>query len=146
MQRKLSVRIIASLILSVMLFALPLGAALANSSTTVSVYAEESVSGNSTGTADDSATESNTSEGNGTDTDVPHPSEGSDSGAVDNSTWVTALLIMEQGHPIQHRLLNLRLNRSQNVSVTASVHSTITIMNVLCAVRIIRTAHIRIQA
>ena len=85
MQRKLSVRIIASLILSVMLFALPFGAALANSSTTVSVYAEESVSGNSTGTADDSATESNTSEGNGTDTDVPFSSEGSDSGAVDNS-------------------------------------------------------------
>ncbi|WP_084152690.1 CD1107 family mobile element protein [Oribacterium sp. NK2B42] len=88
MQRKLSVRIIASLILSVMLFALPLGAALANSSTTVSVYAEESVSGNSTGTADDSATGSNTSDssdGNGTGTDAPNPSEGADVGTVDNS-------------------------------------------------------------
>ena len=46
MQRKLSVRIIASLLLSVMLFALPLGAYIANSSTVVPVFAEDSVSGN----------------------------------------------------------------------------------------------------
>ena len=46
MQRKLSVRIIASLILSVMLFALPVGAFIANSSNAVTAYAEENAAGN----------------------------------------------------------------------------------------------------
>ena len=59
MQRKLSVRILASLILSVMLFALPVGAFLANGSATTPVYAEESVSGNSTGEALDTGDENN---------------------------------------------------------------------------------------
>ena len=49
MQRKLSVRIVASLILSAMLFALPVGAFVANSSTAIPVLAEESVSGNDAG-------------------------------------------------------------------------------------------------
>ena len=62
MQRKLSVRIMASLILSVMLFALPLGAAFANSTTSVSVYAEESVTGNEAGAADESNTGSTASD------------------------------------------------------------------------------------
>ena len=46
MQKILIRRIVASLILSVMLFALPVGAFLANSSTAVQVFAEDDVSGN----------------------------------------------------------------------------------------------------
>ena len=63
MQRKLSVRIIASLILSVMLFALPVGAFIANNSTAVSVYAEESVTGDEAGSTDDGSSESGTDTG-----------------------------------------------------------------------------------
>ena len=48
MQKILIRRILASLILSVMLFALPVGAFLANSSTAVQVFAEDDVSGNET--------------------------------------------------------------------------------------------------
>ena len=48
MQKILIRRIVASLILSVMLFALPVGAFLANSSTAVQVFAEDDVSGNET--------------------------------------------------------------------------------------------------
>ena len=64
MQRKLSVRIIASLILSVMLFALPVGAFIANSSNAVPVFAEESVSGNDVG---DATTVDNPDNGSSTD-------------------------------------------------------------------------------
>ncbi len=46
MQKKLPLRIAASLILSVMLFALPIGAFIANGSNAVTAYAEEDVSGN----------------------------------------------------------------------------------------------------
>ena len=46
MQKKLPLRIMASLILSVMLFVLPIGAFIGNKSSAVSVYAEEDVSGN----------------------------------------------------------------------------------------------------
>lgn len=52
MQKKLPLRIMASLILSVMLFVLPIGAFIGNKSSAVSVYAGEDVSGN------DSAAES----------------------------------------------------------------------------------------
>ena len=83
MQRKLSVRIIASLILSVMLFALPVGAFIANSSTAVSVYAEESVTGNEAGTTDDSSSSDDASDrgstDEGTDTTVENPSSGDNS-------------------------------------------------------------------
>ena len=48
MQKILIRRSVASLILSVMLFALPVGAFLANSSTAVQVFAEDDVSGNET--------------------------------------------------------------------------------------------------
>ena len=48
MQKILIRRIVASLILSVMLFALPVGAFLANSSTAVQVFAEDDVFGNET--------------------------------------------------------------------------------------------------
>ena len=48
MQKNLIRRIVASLVLSVMLFALPVGAFLANSSTAVQVFAEDDVSGNET--------------------------------------------------------------------------------------------------
>ena len=48
MQKILIRRIVASLILSVMLFALPVGAFLANSSTAVQVFAEDDISGNET--------------------------------------------------------------------------------------------------
>ena len=88
MQRKLSVRIIASLILSVMLFALPVGAFIANNSTAVSVYAEESVTGNEAGTVNDSSsddTSNSSSTDEGTDTSVDNPSGGDDSDAGDNS-------------------------------------------------------------
>ena len=53
MQRKLSVRIIASLILSVMLFALPVGAFIANSTNAVTAYAEDDVSGNASNESTD---------------------------------------------------------------------------------------------
>ena len=66
MQRKLSVRIIASLILSVMLFALPVGAFIANSSNAVTAYAEENAAGNEAGTTDDSDTGNASSEGSST--------------------------------------------------------------------------------
>ena len=46
MQKKLPVRIAASLILSVMLFVLPIGAFIANGSNAVTAYAESDVSGN----------------------------------------------------------------------------------------------------
>ena len=46
MQKKLIRRIAASLILSVMLFALPVGAFIANSSNAVTAYADDEVSGN----------------------------------------------------------------------------------------------------
>ena len=94
MQRKLSVRIIASLILSVMLFALPVGAFIANSSTAVSVYAEESVTGNEAGTTDasdagnttsDSSSTDDASAGDGTDTTIENPTGGDDADAGDSS-------------------------------------------------------------
>ena len=89
MQRKLSVRIIASLILSVMLFALPVGAFIANGSTAVSVYAEESVTGNEAGTTDDSSSSDDASDrgstDEGTDTTVENPSSGDNSDAEDTS-------------------------------------------------------------
>ena len=49
MQKKLFRRITASLILSVMLFALPVGAFIANTSNAVTAYAEDDVSGNESG-------------------------------------------------------------------------------------------------
>jgi len=49
MQKKLPLRIIASLILSVMLFALPLGAFVANNSATIHVFASDDISGNVSG-------------------------------------------------------------------------------------------------
>ena len=94
MQRKLSIRIIASLILSVMLFALPVGAFIANSSTAVSVYAEESVTGNEAGTTDDSSSSADASDSestdngsseDGTDTSVENPTGGDNSDAGDGS-------------------------------------------------------------
>ena len=94
MQRKLSVRIIASLILSVMLFALPVGALIANSSSAVSVYAEESVTGNEAGTTDASDAGNTTSDSNSTDdasaadesdTTIENPTGGDDADAGDSS-------------------------------------------------------------
>ena len=82
MQRKLSVRILASLILSVMLFALPIGAFLANDSATVPVFAEESVSGNSTGEASGTGDE-NTGDTSG---ESGNTDDGSDSSTDDGST------------------------------------------------------------
>ena len=58
MQKKLFRRITASLILSVMLFALPVGAFIANTSNAVTAYAEDDVSGNESG--------DNTNPGDGT--------------------------------------------------------------------------------
>ena len=83
MQRKLSVRIIASLILSVMLFALPIGAFIANGSNSVPVFAEESVSDGDAGAGDngsagETVTGENTSD-NGTADDgtaVDNPDDG----------------------------------------------------------------------
>ena len=49
MQKNLPRRIIASLILSVMLFALPIGAIIGNSTTAVTAYADENVSDNDSG-------------------------------------------------------------------------------------------------
>jgi len=63
-----------------MLFALPVGAFIANSSTAVSVYAEESVTGNEAGSTDDSSSES------GTDTTVENPSGDDDSNARDSTS------------------------------------------------------------
>ena len=81
MQRKLSVRIIASLILSVMLFAMPVGAFLANSSTVTPVYAEEDVSGNDNGDASDAGNTGDSIQDDGTTIDDP-----SDSGNTGDSS------------------------------------------------------------
>jgi hypothetical protein len=72
-----------------MLFALPVGAFIANSSIAVSVYAEESVTGNEAGTTDDSSSSDDASDSGstdeGTDTTVENPSGGDNSGAGDGS-------------------------------------------------------------
>ena len=97
MQRKLSVRIIASLILSVMLFALPIGAFIANGSNSVPVFAEESVSGSDAGDSsssgnqntDEALTGESTSENGeaGDGTTVDDPDDGSsDSGNTGDSS------------------------------------------------------------
>ena len=78
MQRKLSVRIIASLILSVMLFALPVGAFIANSSTAVSVFAEESVSDGDADAGDSGSTD------DGTVVDNPDDGTSTDNGSSEN--------------------------------------------------------------
>ena len=78
MQRKLSVRIIASLILSVMLFALPVGAFIANSSTAVSVFAEESVSDGDADAGDSGSTD------DGTAVDNPDDGTSTDNGSSEN--------------------------------------------------------------
>ena len=98
MQRKLSVRIIASLILSVMLFALPVGAFIANGSNSVPVFAEESVSDGDAGAGDNGSTgetvtgESTSDSGTADDcTAVDNPDDGastddgsSESGSTDD--------------------------------------------------------------
>ena len=81
MQRKLSVRIIASLILSVMLFALPVGAFLANGSTATPVYAEEDVSGNESGDTSEAGNTGDSTQDDGTTIDDP-----SDSGNTGDSS------------------------------------------------------------
>ena len=81
MQRKLSVRIIASLILSVMLFAMPVGAFLANSTTATPVYAEEDVSGNDNGDTSDAGNTGDSTQDDGTTIDDP-----SDSGNTGDSS------------------------------------------------------------
>ena len=69
MERKLPFRILASLILSAMLFVMPLCAFLANDGNTTKVYAEESVSGNDIGDgaendgADDGSTDDGDTDG-----------------------------------------------------------------------------------
>ena len=157
MQRKLSVRIIASLILSVMLFALPVGAFIANSSTAVSVYAEESVTGNEAGTTDDSSSSDDASDrgstDEGTDTTVENPSSGDNSDAEDTSNTAPPKMnpgmvrtVVRLEKMIPHRLLNLHLSRNLSVSVTTSAASMITTRTALYVVRTIRTAHIRSRA
>ena len=95
MQRKLSVRIIASLILSVMLFALPVGAFIANSSNAVPVFAEESVSGSDAGDSasdnqnpDEALTGESTSENgdacDGTTVDNPDNGSSTDDGSSES--------------------------------------------------------------
>ena len=84
MQKKLPLRILASLILSVMLFALPIGAFFANKTTTVQVFAEEDPTGDSSGT--DGDTEGDTSDDETGDTSEETPGdetgEGDDGGDV----------------------------------------------------------------
>ena len=48
MKKKLSVRAVASLLLSALLFCMPIGAVMANSGNTVDAYAEESSTGGET--------------------------------------------------------------------------------------------------
>ena len=131
MQRKLSIRIIASLILSVMLFALPVGAFIANSSTAVSVYAEESVTGNEAGTTDDSSSSADASDSestdngsseDGTDTSVENPTGGDNSDAGDGS--------------------NTGDSTSENEAGDGAV-SMITTKTALYVVRTLRTANTR---
>ena len=84
MQKKLPLRILASLILSVMLFALPIGAFFANKTTTVQVFAEEDPTGDSSGT--DGDTEGDTSDDETGDTSEEtsgdETGEGDDGGDV----------------------------------------------------------------
>ena len=115
MQKILIRRIVASLILSVMLFALPVGAFLANSSTAVQVFAEDDVSGNETD-GDGKAGENN-DDNSGDESD-----EGGE-------TW----------RPEKKERRNRLLLRSQNrsASVTANAASMIIMMIVLYAAWII---------
>ena len=84
MQKKLPLRILASLILSVMLFALPIGAFFANKTTTVQVFAEEDPSGDSSDS--DGDTEGDTSDDETGDTSEEtsgdETGEGDDGGDV----------------------------------------------------------------
>lgn len=77
MQKKLSLRIAASLILSTMLFVLPIGAYLGNSSNAMPVSAQEDVSGNDIGDGTDTEDEGiggiGTDEDGGGETPVPTP-------------------------------------------------------------------------
>ena len=77
MQKKLPLRIAASLILSAMLFVLPIGAFIGNRENTVPVFAQEDVSGNSIG---DEADEGNTEDTGGDD------SEGGEDAGEDTPT------------------------------------------------------------
>ena len=87
MQKKLPLRILASLILSVMLFALPIGAFFANRTTTVQVFAEEEPSGESAGEDGDSADTSDDTTGDETGDTSDDSSEDAsgDTGADDSS-------------------------------------------------------------
>ena len=106
MQRKLSVRIIASLILSVMLFALPVGAFIVNTSNAVTAYAEENATGNEAGTTDDSDTGNASSEGSSTtdsktddgkDSNVETPTSGDEADTGDSSSTGDSISDNEPG-------------------------------------------------
>ena len=83
MQKNLPRRIIASLILSVMLFALPVGAIIGNSSTAVTAYADENVSGNDSG--DDTNTGNTGDDTNAGDTGDSGNTDGDISDAGDDT-------------------------------------------------------------
>ena len=80
MQKKLPIRILASLILSVMMLALPIGAFLANGSVATPVYAEESLSGNENGSGNNTADDADNA---GDDADDAADSDG-DTGNEDD--------------------------------------------------------------
>ena len=133
MQKNLIRRIAASLILSVMLFALPFGAFIANTSNAVTAYAEDDVSGNASDETDpDDGTDDetiggetgtgNTDDGNAGDGNSGHGEEGE-----------------EGDDPTPNRLRSRHLNRRLSASATTSAVSTITTRTVPYAVLIIST-------
>ena len=90
MQRKLSIRILASLILSAMLFTMPVCAFFANSDNTAKVYAEEGVTDNDAGDDANAGTsvegeEGDTSSDTGS-TDDGTAGDSSDTGNTDDGT------------------------------------------------------------
>ena len=140
MQRKLSVRIIASLILSVMLFALPVGAFIANSSTAVQMIRHQVMMLQIVVLQMKEQIQQLKILRVGI---IPVP------GMV--PTQKTAHLKMNPEmvrleRMIPHRLLNLHPSRNPSVSVIISAASMITTKTAPCAARIIRTANIRSRA
>ncbi len=73
MQKKMPLKIAASLILSAMLFVLPIGAFIGNSANTVSAFAEEDISGNNAASGENAGDSENQGDGEGNVTPTPEP-------------------------------------------------------------------------
>ena len=85
MKKKLSVRAAVSLLLSALLFCMPIGAFMANSGNTVDAYAEDSLTEESGGASAEGSTEAETEESAETGEDETGETE-SESGSNEEET------------------------------------------------------------